>query len=128
MAMQTVGTTAEQLRHQATVASPREMAGLLREVLTPELTAYVIGLDDVRPINRWASGESTDLGGDAVEQRVRVAYEIVSLLLMIDAPRTIQAWFTGQDPNLDGASPAERIREGRFDETLSAATAFVAHG
>jgi hypothetical protein len=128
MAMQAVGTTAEQLRQQATAASPREMAGLLREVLTAELTAYVVGLDDARPVVRWASGESTDLGDEAVEKRLRAAYEVVSLLLMFDAPRTIQAWFTGQEPNLDGSSPAERIREGRFDETLGAATAFVARG
>ena len=128
MAIQAIGTTAEQLRLQARAASPREMAGLLREALTPELTAYVVGIDDVRPVLRWARGESSVVDDEAVEARLRAAYEVVLLLLMFDGPRSIRAWFTGMEPNLDDDSPAEAIRGGRFEETLDAATALVAHG
>ena len=121
-------TTADRFHEQALAASPREMAGLLEEVLTRELAAFTIGVDDPDLVRRWASGEETAMTDRPVEARLRAAYEIVLLLLGHDAPRTIRGWFFGRKTDLGEASPAEAIRDDRFEEASLVAHAFLAHG
>ena len=121
--------TATVLVHQQARAAPvREIADVLQEVLTRPLTAYLAGIADTEAVGRWASGEEAVIADRGAEERLRVAYETVLLLLTFDAPRTIRAWFTGLAPDLGDRTPAEAIRAGAFEDVLSAATAFTVNG
>lgn len=123
--MATTAAATDRVHQQALAAPVREIAGVLQEVLTRQLTAYLAGLADSEAVARWASGEESLIPASEVEYRLRVAYETVLLLLMFDAPRTVRAWFTGLAPELGDRAPAEAIRAGAFDDVLSAATAFT---
>ena len=126
--MDTTATYTTRVHRQATVAPVSEMAGLLQELLTRRLTAFVAGVKDGKTVTRWASGEVTEIREHAVEQRLRTAYEIAQLLLGVDSPRTVRAWFIGLDPHLGDIAPAEAIREGRLQDALAAARAFLVNG
>ncbi|MDI3340783.1 MAG: XRE family transcriptional regulator [Sphaerobacter sp.] len=113
---------------QAVTAPLTEVAGLLQELLSRRLTAYIAGVKDGKTVARWASGEVTEIRQHETEQRLRTAYEIAQLLLLHDAPQTVKAWFIGLNPQLDDRAPAEVIREGQSREALAAAQAFVVGG
>jgi large subunit ribosomal protein L19 len=86
------GGTAGQIRHLAQSAPAREVVGVLQEVLTRPLTAYIAGIADAETVERWANGEEPP-ADQLAESRLRAAYEAVLLLLAFDAPRTVRAWF-----------------------------------
>jgi hypothetical protein len=116
------------LHEQSVRASVRDISGVLQDLLSRRVTAYMVGVKDAKTINRWANGEITVIRDSAVERRLRTAYEISTLLLAVDAPATVKAWFVSLNPYLDDQTPAEAIRGGREREALQAARAFVAHG
>ena len=116
----------EQAHREATTASVREIATLLHKVLSRRLTAYIAGVRDAKTVTRWVNGEVTEIRDHDVERRLRIAYEIVRLLLIEESASTVRAWFIGLDPYLDDVSPAEVIREGRLQEALAAARAAIA--
>ena len=114
--------------HRLSVLVPLDQAVReLQETLTRRLVAYIAGVKDAKTVTRWASGEATDMRGDA-EQRIRTAYEIAQLLSQYESGAVVRAWFIGLNPQLDDASPAEAIHEGRLKEALGAARAFIAIG
>ena len=117
-----------QVHRQAVAAPLTEVAGLLQEVLSRRLTAFIAGVKDGKTVSRWANGEVTEIREHETEQRLRMAYEIAQLLLLHDSPQTVKAWFIGLNPQLDDRSPAEVIREGQLREALAAARAFVVGG
>ncbi|MGH2534601.1 MAG: XRE family transcriptional regulator [Thermomicrobiales bacterium] len=121
-------TVAASVHHQAVAASVSEVAGLLQELLSRRLTAYIAGVKDGKTVTRWANGEVTEIRDHGTEQRLRAAYEIAQLLLSHDSPQTVKVWFIGLDPALGDTAPAEAIRAGRLQEAFSAARAFLAHG
>lgn len=125
----TMDHTVVSMAHRQAIQAPlSEVAGMLQEVLTRRLTAYLCGVKDGKTILRWASGEVSEIRQHETEQRLRTAYEIVQLLLQFDAPTTVRAWFIGMNPELDDMAPAEVIREGRLTDAMGAARAFIAHG
>jgi len=96
-----------------------------------KLVAYLGGVRETRAVRQWAEGtrsvqDSTD------ERRLRLAYQVATLIAERDSPGVIQAWFQGLDPQLDDRSPARLLREGELDEVgplvLAAARAFAATG
>ncbi len=121
-------TTFQQAHRQATTAPISEVAGLLQEVLSRRLTAYVAGVRDGKTVTRWANKEVTEVRDHETEQRLRTAYEIAYLLLSGDSAHTVKAWFIGLNPQLGDVSPAEVIRDGRLKEALAAARAFTVGG
>jgi hypothetical protein len=123
-----IATSAESLHRQALTASLAEIAGVLQDLLSRRLAAYVAGVKDGKTVTRWATGEITEIREPAVEQRLRTAYEIVRLLLEVEAASTVRAWFIGLDPLLGDRSPAEAIHAGELREALTAARAFAAAG
>lgn len=104
-----------------------EIAGLLQELLSVRLTAYVAGVKSGKSVTRWARGEVVSVRQES-EQRLRTAYEIVHLLSQFDSPKVIRAWFIGMNPELDDVSPAEAIRDGRFRDAIGAAKSFIVSG
>lgn len=116
------------LHRQAMTAPLTEIARHLQEILSRRLTAYIAGVQDGKTVSRWASGEVTEIRNHETEQRLRVAYEISTLLLTRDSPQTVKAWFIGLNPQLDDRSPAEVLHEGCVKDALRAARAFSVGG
>ena len=123
---QTTITPAE-LHGQAMRASIQEATNLLRDLLSQQLVAFVVG-KDAKTVQRWAKGESTQIRDTEAERRLRATYEIALLLLQHDSSRTVKAWFISMNPQLGDSSPVEAIQEGQFGEAFAAARAFVVGG
>ncbi|MGH2561443.1 MAG: XRE family transcriptional regulator [Thermomicrobiales bacterium] len=121
-------TAVGKIHRQAMAAPVSEIAGLLQDLLSRRLTAYMAGVKDGKTVTRWASGEVTVIREHETEQRLRAAYEIVQLLLTHDSPQTVKAWFIGLNPELGDMAPAEAIHTGRLQDAFLAARAFLAHG
>jgi len=122
------GLLEHQIHRQATAAPVSEIAGVLQEVLSRRLTAYIAGVSGGKTVSRWANGEVAEIRDHTTEQRLRRAYEIVQLLMNYDSPQTVKAWFIGLNPQLGDVSPAEALHEGRLKEALAAARAFTVGG
>ena len=117
-----------QIHREATAAPVSEIAGVLQELLSRRLTAYIAGVGDGKTISRWANGEVAEIRDFQQEQRLRGTYEIVQLLLKAESAQTVKAWFIGLNPQLGDVAPAEAIREGRLKEAFAAARAFTVGG
>ena len=116
----------DRVHRQATVAPLGEVAGLLQDVLSRRLVAYIVGVKDGKTVTRWATGEVTEIRSHEMEQRLRTTFEIALLLLGEDSPQVARAWFIGLNPRLNEVAPVDAIREGRLQEALAAAKAFTA--
>jgi hypothetical protein len=125
----TVGESiAAAVHRQAMTAPIRELARHLQEILSRRLTAYIVGVQDGKTVSRWANGEISEIRDHETERRLRVTYEISTLLLTRDSPQTVKAWFIGLNPQLGDSSPAEAIHEGNLKQALRAARAFSIGG
>jgi hypothetical protein len=107
-----------------------EVAQAARELLGPRLVAYLGSVRETRAVHQWADGTRTP--SDAVQQRLRVALQVASMLSEEESPRIAQAWMQGLNPQLDDRSPARLLREGDLQEVgpavIGAARAFLVGG
>jgi hypothetical protein len=116
---------------QAVEASVQAMASLLSELLSRRMTAFVVGVDNVKTVSRWISGEVTQIRDPAVETRLRAAFEIATMLMQVDSPEVVRAWFISLNPQLGDATPVAVIHNGQSEElkeVISAARAFATGG
>ena len=111
---------------QVTESSIAQITQYLEEVLGRKLVATLADVKDPKAVTRWASGERAPRTG--AEERLRAAYQIFRLLLTAESPHTVRAWFIGLNPQLDDESPILAIQEGRFQEAMVAARAYIAGG
>jgi hypothetical protein len=111
---------------QTTETSIGQITVFLEEVLGRKLVAALAGVADPKAVGRWASGERAPRA--AAEEKLRVAYQVFRLLLAEESKHTIRAWFIGLNPQLNDESPIMVIREGRFQEVMVAAKAYVSGG
>lgn len=125
---QLVDARLHRIHREATAAPVSEIAGVLQELLSRRLTAYIAGVGDGKTVSRWANGEVSEIRDFSQEQRIRATYEIIQLLLDSESAPTVKAWFIGLNPQLGDISPAEAIREGRLKDTFAAARAFTVGG
>lgn len=103
----------------------------LRELLGAKLVAYLGGVRETRAVRQWAEG-TRSVQDKTDERRLRLAYQVATLIAERDSAGVVQAWFQGLNPQLEDRSPARLLREGDLDEVgplvLSAARAFAATG
>lgn len=105
-------------------AGPDELASRLQAVLGQRLTALVAGTPDPKAVGEWARGVRAPHPGK--EARLRLAFQVVELLLQAESERTVRAWFLGMNPSLGDRSPASVIAEGTEPQAaLEAAYAFL---
>ena len=110
---------------RAVRAGPDELASRLQAVLGQKLTALLAGTPDPKAVGEWARGVRAPHPGK--EARLRLAFQIVELLLQAESERTVRAWFLGMNPYLDDRSPASVIASGKEPRAaLEAAYAFLA--
>jgi hypothetical protein len=107
-----------------------EVVQALRGVLGPRLVAYLGSVRETRAVHQWADGQREP--SDAVQQRLRLALQVASMLSEAESPRIAQAWMQGLNPQLDDRSPARLLREGDAQEVgpavIGAARAFLVGG
>jgi len=111
---------------QTTESTTQQITRFLEEVLGRKLVAALAGVQDPKAVGRWAEGARSPR--PAAEERLRVAYQVFRLLLAEESKYTIRAWFIGLNPQLNDESPLLAINEGRFQEVMVAAKAYVAGG
>ena len=117
--------------HAAATRMPvAELVTALRDLLGARLVAYLGSVRETRAVRQWSEG--TRVPGDAVVQRLRLAYQVAALLAERDDPAVVQAWFQGLNPQLDDQAPARLLRDSDLEATgpqvLAAARAFAAAG
>lgn len=104
-----------------------EVVARLREWLGAQLTAYIASVTSTRTIAEWAGGAGQP---DAeIADRIRLAYDVASVVLGHNDKGLAQAWFQGQNSGLGDTSPARAIRERQPDavrhDVMSAAASFA---
>jgi hypothetical protein len=103
----------------------------LRDLLGAKLVAYLGGVRETRAVRQWAEG-TRRIQDPLDERRLRLAFQVASLIAERDSREVVQAWFLGLNPQLEDRSPARLLREGDPDEVgtavLTAAKAFIANG
>lgn len=115
--------------HKEAVSTPlNELVSALQARLSRRITAYIAGVDSVKTVTRWASGEVATVRDHEMEQKLRTAYEVFLLLTNYESVNTVKAWFIGLNPQLGDVAPIDALREGRLKEVLSAARAFTVGG
>jgi len=116
---------------QAVEASVQAMASLLSELLSRRMTAYIAGVDNIKTVSRWISGDVTSIRDSDAETRLRMAFEIATMLMQVDAPEVVRAWFISLNPQLGDSTPVEVMHRGEMDdlsEVMRAARAFATGG
>jgi hypothetical protein len=107
-----------------------EVAATLRDLLGPQLVAYLGSVRETRAVHQWAEGAREPSA--AIQQRLRVALQVAAMLADAESPRIAQAWLQGLNPQLDDRSPARLLRDGDLDEVgpsvIGAARAFLIGG
>ena len=102
----------------------------LNELLGPKLVAYIAGVQEARTVRQWIVGEC-DVRAP-VPDRLRLAFQVASLIAQHDSASVAGAWFQGLNPQLDDRSPARLLREGDIDEVgpevIAAERAFLVGG
>jgi len=107
-----------------------EVVTTLRDLLGPQLVAYLGAVRETRAVHQWADGQREP--SSAVQQRLRVALQVAAMIADAESPRIAQAWMQGLNPQLDDRSPARLLRDGDLDEVgpavIGAGRAFLVGG
>jgi len=107
-----------------------EIVAALREILGLKLSAYLGSVKETRAVNEWAEGVREP--SEAVQRRLRLAFQVAEAIAEVDGPDVARAWFQGLNPQLDDRSPARLLREGDIDEVgpevIAAERAFLVGG
>ena len=131
MATATPQRSGLQAHAQATRFTTPVLVKALRDLLGARLVAYLGGVQETRAVRQWADGTRA-VQDQTDERRLRLAYQIATLVAENDSAEVVQAWFQGLNPQLEDRSPARLLREGDLDEVgpvvLTAARAFAATG
>jgi len=116
--------------HRRAMSAPfEEVVGDLVSIIGRKLTAHIASIKDARAIDRWLQKACPQKD---VEQRLRFAYHVASMIAGFDSPGVVQAWLMGLNPELDDEVPIRLLRKGDLNvdgkRVLNAARAFVAGG
>src|SRR5689334_9976494 len=71
----------------------------LREILGAKLTAYLGAVQETRAVAQWAE-QTGRTPSEAIQLRLRAAYQIAALLRERESAQTVAAWFQGMNPEL----------------------------
>jgi hypothetical protein len=115
---------------RAETASIEEVVMLLRAVLGPELVASIAGNETRGCVSAWAQGR--DGPGEAGARRLRIALELVLLVMEDEGIEAARSWLLRPDRRLEGRSPLAVLTQQRPLRTrgtlLAAAAASLRRG
>jgi hypothetical protein len=116
--------------NRAVRSSFPEVAAALRGILGLKLCAYLGSVKETRAVNEWAEGGREP--SEAVQRRLRLAFQLAGAIADVDGAEVAGAWFQGLNPQLGDRSPARLLREGDLDEVgpevIGAERAFLVGG
>jgi hypothetical protein len=116
--------------NRAVRSSFPEVAAALRGILGLKLCAYLGSVKETRAVNEWAEGGREP--SEAVQRRLRLAFQLAGAIADVDGAEVARAWFQGLNPQLGDRSPARLLREGDLDEVgpevIGAERAFLVGG
>jgi hypothetical protein len=100
----------------------------LRQTLGVGTVAKVAGVRETRAVHQWADGERV-VRSRAVEAKLRLAFQAVSLLVSEYSPDVAARWFEHPCPQLGYRSPSVVLAESGPEDVgpslISAARGFV---
>lgn len=118
--------TTEQAAHRlATRLDLPAVVRSLQEVLGQRTVAVIAGVNDAKVVGKWARGERSP--HPEAEGRLRVAFQVMQLLLQKESSATVRAWFIGMNPDLGDRAPALALGDNPL-HVFQAARAFLAYG
>ncbi len=121
-----MNVTTEQAAHSlATRLDLPALVRSLQEVLGQRTVAVIAGVSDAKAVGKWARGERSP--HPEAEGRLRVAFQVMQLLLQKESSETVRVWFTGMNPDLSDRAPALALAENPL-HVVQAARAFLAYG
>ena len=86
-----------------------ELVNKLRALLGVRLVAFIGSTQSTSTVTAWADGSAPPPARHI--DRLRLSYEIATLLNERHSPATIQTWFRGHNSALGDAAPAWLLRE-----------------
>lgn len=99
----------------------QDLVNALVDKLGSKLVVFISGKGGTA-VSRWKGGSRPV--PEEVGTKLRLVYQIFTLLESRESDQTIRAWFIGINPQLDDVSPAEAVQEGRLKDAMIAARAF----
>ena len=102
-----------------------ELARQLVSHLGPTLVATLANVKDRRLPHRWAQADGPEPRVES-QARLQTAHRIWSDLSTAESDTVARSWFIGANPRLGEQSPVFALREGKEQEVLAAAKAFIA--
>lgn len=117
-----MSTTIEATRLEAFNESIRQdvpqIVSELRVRLGAKLVAYIANVTETRAVRAWAEGARAP--SPNTEHRLRLAFQIVTLIDRSEGDGIAATWFQGMNPQLGDRSPARVLREDRADDAMAA--------
>jgi hypothetical protein len=115
-----------EFEEEAEAPTVREMAEYLCGHLSPEVTAYLSGLDEPDTVQAWAQGQIQPSAEE--KSRLEVAYRASQRLVQACGDDMARTWFFGTNRALRNTAPAYVLRHWSRKErasVLSAAQQFA---
>lgn len=94
---------------RAETASTPEVVMLLRAILGPQLVLSIAGARAPGCVAGWTQGHGRPSG--AAEARLRIALELVLVILEGEGLEAANGWLVRRDPRLEGRSPLGVLAE-----------------
>lgn len=117
-----MSTTIEATRLEAFNESIRQdvpqIVSELRMRLGAKLLAYIANVTETRAVRAWAEG--TRRPSPNTEHRLRLAFQVATLIDRSEGDGIAATWFQGMNPQLGDRSPARVLREDRTDDAMAA--------
>lgn len=89
-------------------ATVSEVVDALLLALGAKVVAYIAGVSETRTVREWA--EDARRPTPAVEERLRLAHRIVTLIGQSEGVAIVPTWFQGMNPQLGDHSLARVAR------------------
>jgi hypothetical protein len=121
--MSAVGDLIEEGYRSATAMHEDRLVSDLQDLLGQKLVAFAVGERHPSVIGQYARAERGP-GPETLAQLVDL-HTVVAVLRRGMRESSIKAWMMGGNTRLAGVAPIEAVHEGRADEVMGAAGAFV---
>jgi hypothetical protein len=89
----------------------------LRARLGAKLVAYLANVTETRAVRAWAEGERAP--SPTAERRLRLAFQVATLIDRSEGDGVAATWFQGMNPQLGDRSPARVLHEDEPDDAMS---------
>lgn len=93
------------------------IVGDLRSRLGAKLVAYIANVTETRAVRAWAEGDREPAPN--TERRLRLAFQVATLIDRSEGDGVAATWFQGMNPQLGDRSPARVLHEDRTEDAMS---------